>query len=60
MGVALNDLGTAEIGEGISDGLNEVVDALDGDRPKAVRPVYDMPDLLSALDVSFSKDARGL
>lgn len=37
-GVVLDDFATSGFGEGIRDGLTEVDDAIDGERPNAVRP----------------------
>ncbi len=53
-GGGLAGFATRVLGEGIRDGLPEVDDIMDGERPKAGRPEYSTPDLLSALEVSLS------
>lgn len=37
-GVVLDDFAMSGFGEGIRDGLTEVADAVDGERPKVERP----------------------
>lgn len=53
-GGGLGGFATSVLGEGIRDGFTEVEDIMDGERPKAGRPEYSTPDLLSALEVSLS------
>lgn len=51
---------TRGFGEGIRDGLTESEDALDGERPTLARLECDAADLLSALELSLSREDRPL